>query len=384
MTRPLDNLADRVLSREPITPGDFAPETIVMAKGSLDTAARRAYVDRLCAVFPNAEVVRALDTSHHKMGLGLGSEDASARVHTGRRTLVVGSHGSPVQRNRETRVVCNPYWHFSCQGFCFYECAYCYLAGTRSIFFSPAVKVFINIETVLRKIQRVLQRASHPTPFYHGKLQDGLSLDNLTNFTKILVPFFAGQPLGRLLMLTKSTQVSNLLGLDHRGHTILSWSLNPSSIVDAYETRTPSLAKRLAAIRQCAEAGYPIRYQIMPLIPVPDWKDVYSESFVAELFKTHVPDRITLGGMCIYGFPMSLMRQRLDGDDPIFDALSTHGSVDGRIRYRPEVRIEMYQHLIHLIRAQYPLMEIGLCLEEASVWQKLSGLVSPGRCNCVL
>jgi len=39
-----------------------------------------------------------------------------------------------------------------------------------------------------------------------------------------MVPFFAGHRFARMTLLTKAADVANLLGLDHRGHTILSWS----------------------------------------------------------------------------------------------------------------------------------------------------------------
>ena len=74
MTRPLDNLADRVLAHEPITPGHCAPETIVLPKGSLATAARRAYVDGLAAAFPLAEVIGESDKSHHKGPVSRGRQ----------------------------------------------------------------------------------------------------------------------------------------------------------------------------------------------------------------------------------------------------------------------------------------------------------------------
>jgi len=48
--------------------------------------------------------------------------------------------------------------------------------------------------------------------------QDGLSLDLLTVFSSMLVPFFAGHPFARQVILTKSDSVEGLLSLVHNGH----------------------------------------------------------------------------------------------------------------------------------------------------------------------
>ncbi len=86
--------------------------------------------------------------------------------------------------------MCPNYWHFSPYGFCPYDCNY-YLAGTRGVWFSPAVKVFLNLPEIIREIDREANRIARPTAFYVGKLQDGLALDPLTDYSRELVPFFA-------------------------------------------------------------------------------------------------------------------------------------------------------------------------------------------------
>jgi len=49
-------------------------------------------------------------------------------------------------------------------------------------------------------------------------------------------------------MLTKSDNVENLVGLEHNGHTILSWSLNPPEVSEMFETNVPSISERISAI----------------------------------------------------------------------------------------------------------------------------------------
>ena len=113
-------------------------------------------------------------------------------------------------------------------------------------------------------------------------LQDGLALDPLTGYSRKMIPFFAQQKKAKLILLTKSTNVENLLDLDHQGHTIVSWSLNPTEISTAFESNLPLPGERIEAMRRCADAGYPIRAVIMPIIPIEGWRDIYTR-FLARL-----------------------------------------------------------------------------------------------------
>ena len=101
----------------------------------------------------------------------------------------------------------------------------------------------LNLPEILAEVDRMARRLGEPTAFYLGKLQDGLTLDPLTGYSRQIVPFFADHPLARLTLLTKSADVRNLLDLDHRGHSILSWTVNPKAVVDAFEPNTPALAE---------------------------------------------------------------------------------------------------------------------------------------------
>ena len=56
----------------------------------------------------------------------------------------------------------------------------------------------------------------------------------------------------------------------------------------------------------------------------------------------------------------------------------------GRLRYPARLRIDLYRHMIGIIRSRAPDPDIGLCLEEARVFQALGLTGTIGRCNCVL
>ena len=317
------------------------------------------------------------------MQLGGLLPEGDARREAGRRTLVVGCLKSVLRRSAEADICCPNYLHFSPTAYCTYGCAYCYLAGTRSTVFAPAAKVYVNLEDMLAAIERKARRLDRPTSFYVGKLQDALALDPLTGFSRVLVPFFAEQANARLVMLAKSDAVENLLDLDHRGHTVVSWSINPEAVCREFEAGAPSLARRLEAARRCREAGYPVRFIVMPILPVDDWERHYA-ALVEQLFAAVRPRRITLGGLCSYRGALALTARALGPDNLIARHIARGPSPDGRLRFPRSLRVAFYRHLIAAIRRHNPSLPIGLCLEEPAVWAA-SGL-DPAQqtCNCIV
>ena len=109
----------------------FKPECIVLAKGSVSTPERRRMVEQICGLYPAARVAERLNLPHNRIDLG---GDEPLKLHQrGKRTLVFGEHKSAVRFSEERGNGCPNYWHFSPYGFCPYDCAYCYLAGTRGV-----------------------------------------------------------------------------------------------------------------------------------------------------------------------------------------------------------------------------------------------------------
>ena len=373
--------AEKLEAYRPRPAAGFCPSRIVLAKGSNTTANRRQLAEKICEAHPEAEVVEDFGTPHNRVNLG--QSDPLLLNETGKRTLVLAEHKSSVRYSTEEGNSCPNYWHFSPYGFCPYGCSYCYLAGTQGVRFSPTVKVFLNLPEILAEINRVARQLGEPTAFYLGKLQDALALDPLTGYSRQIIPFFADHPTARLTMLTKSTNVDNLLNLDHQGHAILSWTLNATAIIETFETNTPSLGKRIEAIQAAAEAGYPVRAVVMPIIPISGWEQIYEE-FLTDLLSRVPLQRITLGSICSYPQAMRLTERRLGRDNPISTRLDQGRISDGRARFPRGLREEVYRHLLQTIREYDADLEIGLCLEEPSMFDSLAMGQSMGRCNCVL
>ncbi len=373
--------ADRVYSPRRVE--FFEPERIILAKGSLSSSRRQDFIEQICRLCPAGEVVEELDKPHNRIDLGNG--DSLQLHYRGKQTLVFGEHNSAVRLSEEQGNTCPNYWHFSPYGFCPYDCKYCYLAGTPGVKFSPTVKIYLNLDEIIYQIAKTAATLNKPTSFYLGKLQDGLALDPLTGYSRVMIPFFAQDPYARQILLTKSADVGNLLGLDHAGHTILSWSLNPAGVWSEFEANSPLPSERIKAMKKCAAAGYPVRAVIMPIIPVERWEEVYAD-FLSDLLENVQLERITLGCICSYPAALGLMEAKLGCNNLISQALSMglKKSSDGRTRYPKSLRLKMYSHLISVIGRYQPELEVSLCLEEQAIFETLGLTASLGRCNCVL
>ena len=367
---------------EPVRPDYLTVAQIYLAKGSLSTLERRQFVERICKLYPEARITECLDTPHNR--IELNETDALALHNSGKHSLVFGELRNAVRYSEEEGNTCPNYWHFSPYGFCPYGCKYCYLAGTQGVKFSPTVKVYVNLPEMLDEIDRVARRLQKPTAFYIGKLQDALALDSLTAYSTIMIPFFADHPFARLTLLTKSTGVDRLIGLEHKSHTILSWSVNPSEIGEAFEENVPTIDERLEAMRRAASAGYPIRAVMMPIIPVDGWRDIYA-AFSKCLVETVPIKRLTLGGICTYKGARVLMERKMGVDNAVSVNIAENSKEgDGRARYSRAMRKEAYLLILETVRCIRPDLELALCLEEKELWQSTGLEYSLGRCNCVL
>jgi len=380
-TRVMQELFNQNFIYQAIAARHFNPKKIVLTKGWNKSDLQVSRANAICSVYPDAEVVDMSDIPHNRVDLN--QTNLLSTHYQGKQTLVLGVHNSSLRFSEEDNNTCPNYWHFSPYGFCPYDCKYCYLAGTPGVKFSPTVKVFLNFEQILSQIDKVARQLTEPTAFYLGKLQDSLALDNLTGYSKIIVPFFARQKYARMTMLTKSDNVENLVGLEHNGHTILSWSLNPPEISEMFETNVPSISERISAMQKCAKAGFPVRAVVMPIIPVENWQQIYPD-FLKSLLMNIKLDRITLGQICSYSTAMQLTEKKLGRRNVISDQLEKAKSPDGRVRFPNQLRVDVYKHLIEYIRQQRPDLQVGLCLEEKTIFKALGMEVAVGRCNCVL
>ncbi len=372
-----------------VDPRGWAPERIILAKGVLDNPAYRAYVDRVLRQFPNAEVVEALDRSWNSADLLKGVPFAE-RFDLGKRTLVLGTRGRFITTfpGIFEDVRCPSFERSHFQDLCPFSCAYCYLTASTTSRMAPQVKIFVNLDDMFSEIATAVQRRGRLF-LSAGELQDSLAIDWFAGQARRVVEFFAGVN-AKVLFLTKSDKVDGILDADHRGHTILSWSLNTDKITRTIEAGTAPLARRLDAARRAQAAGYPIRYRIDPILADgPDWtpgRDAEYRDAVRAAFDAARPERVTLGSFRAVDGCKNAHEARVQAgrvERAVTDRALAKIGGDRRWRFKDELRFAMYHSIISEIRALDPEVPIALCKETLEFWHRLGLDPTSCKCNCV-
>lgn len=252
---------------------------------------------------------------------------------------------------------------------CDYDCTYCYLQQYVN---APYLTVYANIEPLFEEIATFLRaRPQQLVRIGSGEFSDSLSLDPLTGFSRILVPFLRQFSNVLFEFKTKSDLVENLLDLDPQGRIMVSWSLNPQAVIQREEHKTASLAARLHAARRCHDAGYKIGLHFDPLLYVPGWEALY-EPFVTEVFQVLAPSEVAYISMGSLRFAPELkdVVQERFPRTRLMTAELVPGE-DGKMRYFRPLRTAMYQKMLHWLQPYTTTLPVYLCMEPHRVWQRL-------------
>ena len=337
---------------------------------------------RILRMFPNANVEVI---EHQRIGPMPNISMAQA-IKSGKRTLMIGRTQSFVGNFNGClgkTVRCCPYHKLiPISNGCPYYCTYCYLAFIYRKY-APYIKININYNTMFKQIRKILVNTSGRCNFNMGEMLDSLALDHITNLTSILVPFFSDFPNGFLMLLTKSSNIENLLSVKANNQVVVSWSINSREIIEIHEKGTANLTERINATRKCQQYGYRIRFRIDPGIIYTNWKIGYAELIKQALTQTE-PENITLGMLRLLPGHIRLFNNaNFSCADMFTDKILQDSASDGKLRFLTDLRIEFYKFLINTIRSFNRDVSIGLCRETPQVWHALKSMVEPDKCNCV-
>jgi len=260
---------------------------------------------------------------------------------------------------------------------CPLDCTYCILQlYLRN---NPVLRVFVNTEEIFRSLHALF--AAHPDRTFRigtGELTDSLALDPLTGLSRELVPFFARQGKAVLELKTKTDHIENLIDLDHRGRTVIGWSVNPEEVIAAEEKGAASLQARLRAAKRCREAGYRIAFHFDPMVFREGWEKMYA-GVVEDLFRSVSPEGIawiSLGGLRFPPALKEIMRERFSASPLITGEFVP--SPDGKMRYLRSIRVPAYRKMVEWIRAFGPEVPLYLCMESREVWEQVFDRIPSG------
>lgn len=253
---------------------------------------------------------------------------------------------------------------------CDMNCSYCYL---QSFINSPVLTIYTNLGDALQEL-RDLKMQDQALRIGTGETVDSLSLDDFTLFSHDLIEFFRDYPKWTLEFKTKSAKVEQFLDVPHKGNVVVSWSINPQSVVAREEHGTASLDERLSAAEKCLQKGFKVAFHIDPMIYHPEWQESYGE-LVAEVCRRFKPDDIpyfSVGALRFQPEQRSIMRERF-GLGSMVTSAEVFPSPDGKLRYDARLRHEMFNFVINRFKANDTAWKIFMCMETPETWLKTVG-----------
>jgi len=358
------------------TAKNFKPDRILL----WDKAADSFEAQRIINLFKDAEVeiIKNQRLNYPK------SLSMSEALQKSKKILMIGKTSSFIKHfngDIGKNMRCFPYYKLvPLSNGCPYSCVYCYLAYIYRKY-GAFIKININYDKMFKQIQKLVSDNSHKIHFNFGEMLDSLALDHITNLTTLLIPLFKNFNNAYLMMLTKSSNIDNLLKIKPNHQVVVSWSLNPQVVIDKYELGTASLDERINAAKQCQKYGYRIRFRIDPGILCNNWKTVY-ESLLKKILTHTEPENITIGMLRLFKghINLSVKAYNLKTDSNIFRSLQEPAE-DGKLRYTLKQRIEFYRFLIDAILCYKKKVSIGICRESQEIYDSLN--FKTQLCNCI-
>ena len=301
------------------------------------------------------------------------------------------SDGSVIERFMHTKIppkepndiVCPHFLELKWAYGCPFNCAYCYLQGTLRLLPTKKKPMIKELKKVRRHLTAFLNISlNEPELLNTGELCDSLMYEKTEySITKTLIPLFEDQKINRskhkILLLSKSDKVEELLKLKNHSHVVTSFSINTNQVARKWEKGAATPTNRIKAASTLSEAGFEVRIRIDPIIPYPKtkWKQQY-RSLIDKIFKTLEPSRITLGSL--RGLSTTI---RMTYDKSWTKYLKEKSKWG--LRPPSTIRLQAYKNLIAHLDKEYEYRKVALCKETIEMWNKLNLNWKTCMCNCV-
>jgi len=275
---------------------------------------------------------------------------------------------------KDSDVVCPHFLELKWAYGCPYSCAWCFLQGTlRFTGKQPRVKPY---EKIYQHLLAFFTFKTSPELLNSGELADSLMFEHSYKpFSKFIISMFQAQDKHKILFLTKSDYVKNMLEIEEHSQAVASFSLNALKVAEKWE-KAPPVKNRLNAAEKLSKAGYEVRVRIDPMVPVEDWETEYKQ--LADLiFNKLTPSRITLGSL--RGLQTTINNAADKSWVKYLSATSNWGK-----KINDNLREKIYSKIINHLEAEYNYTNIALCKETRKTWENLGLNYKKIKCNCTL
>ncbi len=364
----------------------FKPNLVIVAGDSKEDSLTKNVISRL----PNAtieyvddfksigELEKNIFTKYLSTKYQASYDDipTDIKFSEGKRVLILTRHkGNWIKScpGTSSHVCCNLFTVDPGEG-CPLDCTYCYLQSYLKA--NPTLKLYSNTSDLLHELSEKF--TSEPGRLFRvgtGELIDSLVWDDLTDFSKEIVPFFAKFPNAVLELKSKDDYVANLVDLkdEHNGKTVVSWSINAPSVSGKDEKSTASVDERIAAAKKVVEAGYRVGFHFDPLVYFEGWEEEYSE-LIERVFSQISPENVawvSISSLRYQGNLQEMMMKRFP------DSLLPYGeqfmAKDSKLRYIQPIRFKLVRFVWNKLKEVSDTLPVYMCMESSAAWKEIAG-----------
>lgn len=255
------------------------------------------------------------------------------------------------------------YWILNLGFGCPFDCSYCFLQCYANF---PGIILPANIEDFFAEFDTFHKKLKKPIRIGTGEFCDSLALDDITEYSTKLIPYFKDKNVFFELK-TKSSKISNLLKIQAASNIVISWSLNPASVIEREEIATASLKARLDSAKTLQQKGYNVAFHFDPIIYSEDWQQIYKQT-LDDLYSHLTPPFawISLGTLRSHRRLKTINELRFPKSNIFYAELFI--SEDKKIRYPSFLRREIYENMVKWIKGYDRQSPVYLCMENKDMW----------------
>ena len=270
------------------------------------------------------------------------------------------------ETNPKSFGMCRPAWRLHLSWGCPHKCFYCGLTGVMT--------AMVNLDQYRRKLAELVEKNPWELCWLFDDDAEALALEPEYGGMKMLAEYFGTTPDRYLTVHTKSANVDFLEDLDHRGHTIMTWSLTGPTQSVLMEGRTGTMEERIDAAAKVQAWGYTPRFKFKPIVPVVGWREELA-AMIRMVFERTRPDNITLFTLAWMGYPDLVKLADTSLLDPwaLHEAEKATEAMKGVHTgpYPPHVRQAIYEFAIDEIRKYDREVPVALSTETTEMWREL-------------
>ncbi len=342
---------------------EYAPTNIYIEKKSL----KSELTERAIKLFPSANREIIENIRDYSKSYNYTLKDYAQRQNN---LFIIHENYDFFKKCPCTKSVVRCGYHVLNLGFgCPFECSYCFLQEYQNF---PGIALPSNIDDFLNILEGRLKNFKGLWRMGSGEFSDSLALDNISEYSKKIVPFFSKYPNAYFEFKTKSSDIKNLLNIKPVKNIIVSWSVNPQIVADGNEFYSANIQERINSAVECADAGYGIGFHFDPIIYYKGWEKDYARTIKA-IFSKISPDKIhwiSLGTLRFNPELKKIIENRFPSSKILDEELII--DFDGKMRYPDYLRTNIYLRMTKFLQdAGLSTEKIYLCMESSAIWKKI-------------